>query len=113
MTDDKGRAVAGEVSADGLTWTSTDPLKIARRYTLQAAAVDENGLTTERSASFATVVPRKVLETSISPLSEQSVGVGMPVIVRFSEPVKDRAAVEERLTVTTSKPIEGVVELDQ
>lgn len=107
LTDDKGRAVAGEVAGDGGTWTSSSPLKVARRYRVLATALDADGRTTERSGFFATVAPRAVLETSISPLDGQHVGVGMPVIVRFSERVKNRAAVEQALTVTSSKQIEG------
>ena len=48
-----------------------------------------------------------MLETSISPLGGQSVGVGMPIIVRFNAKVRDRAAVEQALVVTSSKPAEG------
>jgi lipoprotein-anchoring transpeptidase ErfK/SrfK len=106
LTDEKGRTVEGELAADGLTWSSR-PLKVAHHYRLHATAVDDRGRTTERSGFFATVAPRAVLETSISPLDGANVGVGMPVIVRFSERVKNRAAVEEALTVTTSKPIVG------
>jgi lipoprotein-anchoring transpeptidase ErfK/SrfK len=107
LTDQKDRTVAGEMSADGATWTSTDALRIADHYRLQAAAVDADGVATERSGFFATVAPRKVLETSISPLGGQSVGVGMPIIVRFNATVRDRAAVEEALAVTSEKTIEG------
>ena len=107
LTDQKDRTVAGAMSADGASWTSTDPLRIADHYRLVAAAVDSDGVTAERSAFFATVAPRKVLETSISPLGGQSVGVGMPIIVRFNTSVRDRAAVEQALTVTSSKPAEG------
>ncbi|MDQ1600818.1 MAG: hypothetical protein QOD68_2292 [Actinomycetota bacterium] len=107
LTDEKDRTVAGAMSADGASWTSTDPLRIADHYRLVAAAVDSDGVTAERSAFFATVAPRKVLETSISPLGGQSVGVGMPIIVRFNTTVRDRAAVEQALTVTSSKPAEG------
>jgi lipoprotein-anchoring transpeptidase ErfK/SrfK len=107
LTDQKDRTVAGAMSADGASWTSTDPLRIADHYRLVASAVDSDGVRAERSAFFATVSPRKVLETSISPLSGQSVGVGMPIIVRFNTAVRDRAAVEQALTVTSSKPAEG------
>lgn len=107
LTDQKDRTVAGAMSADGASWTSTDPLRIADHYRLVASAVDSDGVRAERSAFFATVSPRKVLETSISPLSGQSVGVGMPIIVRFNTTVRDRAAVEQALTVTSSKPAEG------
>jgi lipoprotein-anchoring transpeptidase ErfK/SrfK len=107
LTDAKGRTVDGSMSADKASWTSSDPLKIAQHYRLVVAAVDKKGVGTERSGFFATVAPRKELETSISPLSGQSVGVGMPIIVRFNAKVRDRAAVEEALVVTSEKPIEG------
>ena len=107
LTDEKSRVVDGELSADGTTWTSTDPLRIADHYRVVAAAVDGDGVGVERSGFFATLAPRKVLETSISPLGGQSVGVGMPIIVRFNAKVRDRAAVEQALVVTSSKPAEG------
>ncbi len=107
VTSEKNRTVAGEMSADATTWTSTGPLKLDNHYRIVAAAVDADGVGTESSGFFATVAPRKVLETSISPLSGQSVGVGMPIIVRFNATVRDRAAVEKALVVTSSKPAEG------
>ena len=107
VTSEKNRTVAGEMSADATTWTSTGPLKLDNHYRIVAAAVDADGVGTESSGVFATVAPRTVLETSISPLSGQSVGVGMPIIVRFNATVRDRAAVEKALVVTSSKPAEG------
>jgi lipoprotein-anchoring transpeptidase ErfK/SrfK len=107
LTDAKGRQLTGQVSADGTTWTSDDDLRVAQHYRLLAEATDAKGRTTTRSGFFATAEPRAVLETSISPLDGWNVGVGMPVVVRFSEKVRNRAAVEEAMTVTTSKPIEG------
>lgn len=107
LTDAKGRQVEGELAADGSRWTSTGALRVAGHYRLSATAQGVDGSTSERSGFFATVAPRKVLETSISPLDGQNVGVGMPVVVRFSEPVKDRAAVEAALEVESSKPVVG------
>lgn len=107
LVDARGRQVPGSMSADRAEWTSRDPLKVAQHYRLAAAAVDKDGVGTQRSGFFATVAPRKVLETSISPLSGQTVGVGMPIIVRFNAKVADRAAVERALAVTSAKPVEG------
>ena len=107
LTDDKARVIAGELAADGSTWTSADPLRLRRHYRVEATAVDVAGRETRQLGVFATVAPRKILETSISPLDGQSVGVGMPVVVRFSTPVKDRAAVEQALTVKSSRPVLG------
>jgi lipoprotein-anchoring transpeptidase ErfK/SrfK len=107
LTDDKGRTLPGDIATDGSTWISADPLRVARHYRVSATAVDQAGRTVERSGFFATVAPRAELETSISPLDGQDVGVGMPIVVRFSEEVRDRAAVEAALEVSTSKPIVG------
>lgn len=107
VTNAKGRSLAGGLASDGSSWTSTAPLKLAGHYRLVASAEDAEGRPTERSGFFATVAPRRILETSISPLDGQYVGVGMPVIIRFSDRVKNRAAVEEALSVKSSKPIIG------
>lgn len=107
LTDETGRPLLGEISPDGSTWTSATGLKVARHYRVSASALGSDGRTTERSGFFATVDPRAVLDTSISPLDGQDVGVGMPVVVRFSERVTDRAAVERALTVTSSRPVVG------
>jgi lipoprotein-anchoring transpeptidase ErfK/SrfK len=45
--------------------------------------------------------------SSISLGDKQTFGVGQVIIVRFDEPVGDRAAAEKTLTVTTSPPVEG------
>ena len=107
LTDGKGRAVQGAIAADGVTWTSTGPLRLAAHYVVAATAIDTAGQTTQDTSAFITLKPRKVLVTSISPLSGQSVGVGMPIVVRFNAPVTDRATVERALVVTSSVPVEG------
>ena len=40
-------------------------------------------------------------------MNDSTVGVGMPIIVRFTEDVTDRAAVERALSVSTVPAIEG------
>ncbi|MGH8970893.1 MAG: L,D-transpeptidase [Actinomycetes bacterium] len=107
VTDHRSRPLAGQVSADGSSWTATGSLRLASSYIVKATAVDAKGLETTTSSSFVTVKPSARLETSISPLSGSTVGVGMPIIVRLSKPAKDRAAVERRLTIDSSKAIDG------
>ena len=41
------------------------------------------------------------------PLDGETVGVGLSIGIWFSQPVADRAAVERRLQVTSSKPVTG------
>jgi lipoprotein-anchoring transpeptidase ErfK/SrfK len=107
LVDAKGHPVEGSLSTDKVSWTSSGSLKVAQHYRLEAAAVDKSGVAVQQTAFFATVAPRKVLVTSISPLGGQTVGVGMPIVVRFNAAVTDRAAVERALTVDSSKPITG------
>ena len=50
---------------------------------------------------------------SIAPLSGQTVGIGMPVIVGFDVPVTDRASIEKHLHVVSQPCPEGHVALAQ
>lgn len=103
-----GEKLEGTVDASGTRWTADAPLAFGTRYVVTATAVDGNGVGTTSTAAFRTLKPAKTVETSISPLSGSTVGVGMPIIVRLSEPVTDRAAVQRALTVRNSKNVTGV-----
>ncbi|MEO8329837.1 MAG: Ig-like domain-containing protein [Candidatus Nanopelagicales bacterium] len=103
VRDRKGNKVAGEVSADGTVWrTQGALLDYATSYTVRVRAVDIDGLATRDKARFRTVDPKNMVYTSITPFSRQVVGVGMPIIVSFDEPVPHRAAAERELSVKTS-----------
>ena len=107
MTDKKDRPVEGSMSPDGATWTATGALRLNARYSVRATATNAQGATSSTESSFTTVKPKARLTTSISPLNGSTVGVGMPIVVRLSDPVRNRAAVERGLTVESSKSIEG------
>jgi lipoprotein-anchoring transpeptidase ErfK/SrfK len=102
-----GRRLAGELAADGRSWVSTGPLAPATRYRVVAEAVDEAGTATRRQTTFTTLRPRAELRAAIMPLDGETVGVGLPIGVWFNQPVADRAAVERRLQVRSSKPVTG------
>jgi len=97
--------VAGELSTDGSSWTATDRLEPGLRYNVRAVAVDDEGLRTQERSSFRTedLPLERQTYPSIAPLEGETVGVGMPVIVQFDVPVKDRASIERHLSVE-SKP---------
>ena len=101
------RALAGELEDDGRTWVSTGPLAPATRYKVVAEAVEDAGAPTRRRSTFTTLRPRAELRAAVMPLDGETVGVGLPIGVWFSQPVADRAAVERRLQVTSSKPVTG------
>jgi lipoprotein-anchoring transpeptidase ErfK/SrfK len=107
VTGSGGRRLAGTLEDDGRTWVSTGPLAAATRYRVVADAVDDAGTPTRRQSSFTTLRPRAELRAAIMPLDGETVGVGLPIGVWFSQPVADRAAVERRLQVTSSKPVTG------
>jgi lipoprotein-anchoring transpeptidase ErfK/SrfK len=102
-----GERLAGRLADDGRSWESTGPLAPATRYRVVADAVDDAGAPTRRQSIFTTLRPRAELRAAVMPLDGETVGVGLPIGVWFNEPVADRAAVERRLEVTSSKPVTG------
>ena len=107
VTGAGGRTLAGELATDGRSWESTEALAPATRYRVVAEAVDDAGTPTRRQSSFTTLKPRAELRAAIMPLDGETVGVGLPIGIWFSQPVADRAAVERRLQVSSSKPVTG------
>jgi lipoprotein-anchoring transpeptidase ErfK/SrfK len=107
VTGAGGRKLAGELATDGRSWESTGALAPATRYRVVAEAVDDAGTPTRRQSSFTTLRPRAELRAAIMPLDGETVGVGLPIGIWFSQPVADRAAVERRLQVSSSRPVTG------
>ncbi|HEX4816220.1 MAG TPA: Ig-like domain-containing protein [Nonomuraea sp.] len=109
VADATGAAISGTVSADG-TWRPRWPLRPSTAYTVSVQATGTDGKQVTKQSGFTTLKPKRVLESGMSPLNGERVGVGMPVQLLLSHPVtehKDRAAVERALTVEMSKPVEG------
>ena len=103
-------SVRGALSADKASWTSKTRLEPGTRYHVKAVAVDSKGLKTVKRSSFRTqVLDRRTQEIfpSFAPVSGETVGIGMPVIVRFDRPVANRAAFQKHLTVTNSSHQKG------
>ncbi len=101
-----GDAVSGSYSG-GTTWHSTWALNVSRSYTVTATATAANGTTVTRTSTFRTLTPSNTFTTHIFEGYQETYGVGMPIILTFSQPIKDKAAVERTLQVSTSKPVIG------
>jgi lipoprotein-anchoring transpeptidase ErfK/SrfK len=103
------KQVAGTLSADKTTWTSSDRLEPGTRYRVTAVAVDADGVEATKQTSFRTEDLTLDQQTfpSFAPLDGETVGVGMPVIVRFDVPVTDKASIEKHLKVTSSSNQKG------
>jgi lipoprotein-anchoring transpeptidase ErfK/SrfK len=102
-----GAPVTGTYSADHSSWHSTWALDVSRSYTVTATAVTSGGATTTKTAAFRTLTPAATFSTHIFEGYGQSYGVGMPIILTFSAPVQDKAAVERSIELRTSKPVVG------
>jgi lipoprotein-anchoring transpeptidase ErfK/SrfK len=108
--DAKGNKLAGALAADGSSWASTGTLNISSSYTVTGKAVDANGTEKDISAKFTTLTPQKRLGLqSYFPNDGETVGVGQPISVNFTNPPnsKDRANVEKAMTVTTTPHVNG------
>lgn len=100
-----GPALAGRLDPDGSSWKAEDLLEPGTSYTVRATATREDGSQVARTLKFSTrdLTLDEQTYPSVAPLADETVGVGMPVIVTFDLPVKDKAAFEKHMTVT-SKP---------
>jgi len=107
VTASGGRRLPGKLDADGRSWVSTGALAPATRYRLVADAVDDAGTPAREQTTFTTLAPRAELRAAIMPLDGETVGVGLPIGVWFNQPVTDRAAVERRLEVTSTRKVTG------
>jgi lipoprotein-anchoring transpeptidase ErfK/SrfK len=103
----KGKVLKGSLSADQATWTSQSKLAADTTYLVSVEAAARNGRKTTKSASFSTLTPKRTASASIQPIDGWTVGIGMPVIVNFSKSVKNRTAVEQALTVSSTPAVEG------
>jgi lipoprotein-anchoring transpeptidase ErfK/SrfK len=102
-----GAQVAGAFDQAHQQWKSSRALKPATKYTVTATA-SEGGKTTTTTSSFQTLTPKQTFAVAdITPMPDETIGVGMPLIVKFSKPVYNQADVERALQVTSDKPVEG------
>ncbi|MFD8480121.1 Ig-like domain-containing protein [Kitasatospora sp. NPDC059673] len=106
LTDDKGARVPGTLSDDATGWTPDARLTGATAYSLDATAEDADGLRAVQRVRFATVPPDRTVVAFFTPEDGSTVGVGMPVSLRFSRPVENRSAVERAVSVTAEPPQE-------
>ncbi len=107
----KGRPVSGTLTTArdhrSAVWHSTWSLHTGQQYAVTATGVSADGTRVTRSSTFRTLRPRRTFTTHIYEGYRQTFGVGMPVILTFSQPITNRAAVERALRLTTSRPVVG------
>ena len=101
--------VRGRLSADGGTWRADELLEPATKYNVVSRGTADSGRTGTVRHSFTTEALSLDEQTypSVTPLQGETVGVGMPVIVTFDIPVANRAAIERKLSVTSTPQVKG------
>ncbi|MFD5271918.1 Ig-like domain-containing protein [Streptomyces sp. NPDC058335] len=104
VTGNDGSALEGSFDEARTTWTSARNPFSGTKYTVAAQAAGAEALT----STFTTKAPGGTFVGSFTPEAGSTSGVGMPVSVRFTHAVTDRAAVERAITVTAEPAVEIV-----
>lgn len=105
--EDGTDSVPGRVSAG--SWIAGERLEPGTTYLLRVTGAAADGTERTLASSFTTQQLTLAQQTypAVAPLAGETVGVGMPVIVTFDVPVKNRALFERNMRVTASTDVEG------
>jgi lipoprotein-anchoring transpeptidase ErfK/SrfK len=101
------RAVTGTLNSAKTVWHTTWALPVDQTLSVTATGVDASGHSVTQTSTFKTLRPAQTVTTHIFEGYKSQYGVGMPIMLTFSQPIKNRAAVERSLQITTSKPVVG------
>jgi lipoprotein-anchoring transpeptidase ErfK/SrfK len=107
VTTPDGKAVPGTLGGTSETWQSAAPLAPSLRYTVTVAAQSSTGQPIQQTSVFTTLAPKVILKPQIFPTEGVTVGVGMPIQIRFNTAVANKDAVIAAMHVTASTPVTG------
>jgi len=109
FTDPKAgqQTVQGTLAPDSATWTASSLLEPGLKYQVVVTGQNLAGVQATTTTTFS--AQNLSLKQQIFPsiLSGGTVGVAMPVVVKFDVPVTDRAAFQKHMTVTSNPAQEG------
>ncbi|MBQ0892749.1 L,D-transpeptidase family protein [Micromonospora sp. U56] len=111
LTDAGGKAVEGELAADGKSWLPAGALEYGEKYTATVTATGDDGKPATATSAFTVMAkPDKQVRITSFLGDNQVVGVGMPLIVRFGRAIPEdyRDDVQRRMTVTTTPAQAGI-----
>ncbi|GGO86600.1 L,D-transpeptidase [Wenjunlia tyrosinilytica] len=103
----EGAEVTGAWGKGRQSWHSNRTMTPGTTYVVNVVATNAAGDRTKARKTFTTRTPQLFNSVNVVPSNGAVVGVGQPVSIAFEQPVKDRAAVERSLSVTTSPKVEG------
>jgi lipoprotein-anchoring transpeptidase ErfK/SrfK len=110
VKDGDGDPLTGVYDAERSTWKSVPQLQPGSSYTVRGKAKGTDGKVVDVKSGFRTMSAGRNLRASMSPVAGMTVGVAMPIQVFWNHAVRTdaaKAAVEKRLSVRTSVPVEG------
>jgi lipoprotein-anchoring transpeptidase ErfK/SrfK len=99
--------VAGLLAEGGQSWHTKWPLRTHTHYTVTASAINAAGKTSTATSSFRTLGAAATFTATTLEGYHQTYGVGMPIVIDFSQAVTHRAAVEQAIQIKSSKPVVG------
>jgi lipoprotein-anchoring transpeptidase ErfK/SrfK len=96
--------VPGKISKDRANWTAADRLEPGATYRLSMTGKNSAGESRTATRAFTTHDLTLDQQTwpSIYPFAKSTVGVGMPVVLTFDVPIKDKKEFEKNLHVSSS-----------
>ncbi|MEU6020661.1 Ig-like domain-containing protein [Micromonospora sp. NPDC047134] len=111
LTDSAGKKVKGTLAQDGRSWLPSKALSYGESYTATVTATGDDGVPVTATSAF-TVMKQPSKQVRITSFlgDDQTVGVAMPLIVKFGRaiPEKHRAELQRRMTVTSTPAQEGI-----
>lgn len=102
-----GEPVEGTIDRGRGTWTSRWALTPDTEYDIRSVAVNDDGRETTERTTFRTLEPESTAGIEAVNADEGTHGVALPIVILFTEPIENKAAVEEAMEVRTSTPITG------
>ncbi|MFC3992899.1 L,D-transpeptidase [Actinoplanes siamensis] len=105
VTDSQGNEVKGTVDKDARVWRPSQSMTWGTKYTVTVSTPAAEGKSNETTSDFTVMTKPANLVRVTSFLGDgQTVGVGMPLIIKFGRaiPEKYRAEVERRMAVTAT-----------
>lgn len=106
LTDPDGTPVPGVLAPDRVSWVNSEPLDYNGTYVLTTRAYGLGGEAAS-TTSFTTSSPDNVTKPYLLPSENEVVGIGQPVAIQFDEPIPDKIAAQDAITVVTDPPVEG------
>jgi len=110
VIDPSGKEVEGTLDKDSKVWKPAKAFAWKTKYTVTVTGTQSGDKTGTTTSTFTTMAkPSKLIRVTSFLADGQTVGVAMPLIVRFSRaiPASYRDDVERRLTVTATPAQEG------